>query len=455
MTYTTGQECQLKGKLADFIVKRPKDDSLIVPMEVEEELSDPWTLFTNGSSCVDGSGAGLILTNLEGTKFTYTLRFGFDATNNEVEYEALIAGLRIAEQIGISNLQTHVALGGQLSQRVLHSQRISFAHLTKQVLVEVLKEKSINEAEVLTILEEEGDIWMTPIYEYLTEETRLMEKKKARTVRLKSRRPLQANYVMRGIHDGSCSMHAGPRTINGEAQLHALVDGKEIIIIESSVRRDLRLADEEGVDCLPNSTIFKQLTLMGKPKRKDTQVPHPSDPIENVPDEALHEELGGGPWCQETMGDTTTQTRFKSVSKHFNDSLSVRGNTLRSDEDSLKLDELMALCTTLQNKVLVLEQTMNTQHNEMASLKKRSRSLKRRIDEEITLDNVHDEVVEVINTAKLIIDVAQDSAAGDIVEHVKPMKRKDQIKLDEEAALKLQAAFDEEERIAKERERES
>ncbi|GKB76713.1 retrovirus-related pol polyprotein from transposon TNT 1-94 [Tanacetum coccineum] len=53
------------------------------------------------------------------------------------------------------------------------------------------------------------------------------------------------------------------KTINEEAQLHALVDGKKIIITESSVRRDLQLADEEGVDCLPNSTIFEQLALMG------------------------------------------------------------------------------------------------------------------------------------------------------------------------------------------------
>ncbi|GJT02978.1 ribonuclease H-like domain-containing protein [Tanacetum coccineum] len=58
------------------------------------------------------------------------------------------------------------------------------------------------------------------------------------------------------------------KTINGEEQLHALVDGKKIIITESSVRRDLQLADEEGVDCLPNSTIFEQLTLMG-PKTTD------------------------------------------------------------------------------------------------------------------------------------------------------------------------------------------
>ncbi|GJX61007.1 hypothetical protein Tco_0293907 [Tanacetum coccineum] len=53
------------------------------------------------------------------------------------------------------------------------------------------------------------------------------------------------------------------KTINGGVQLDALIDGKKIIITESSVRRDLQLADEEGVDCLPNATIFEQLTLIG------------------------------------------------------------------------------------------------------------------------------------------------------------------------------------------------
>nr|GFC25662.1 hypothetical protein [Tanacetum cinerariifolium] len=49
------------------------------------------------------------------------------------------------------------------------------------------------------------------------------------------------------------------KTINEEAQLHARVDGKKIIIIEAIIRRDLQLTDEEGVECLPNSTIFEQL----------------------------------------------------------------------------------------------------------------------------------------------------------------------------------------------------
>ncbi|GKE46761.1 hypothetical protein Tco_1478019, partial [Tanacetum coccineum] len=52
------------------------------------------------------------------------------------------------------------------------------------------------------------------------------------------------------------------KTVNEEVQLQALVDGKKVIITESTVRRDLHLEDVEGVDCLPNATIFKQLTLM-------------------------------------------------------------------------------------------------------------------------------------------------------------------------------------------------
>ncbi|GKD91972.1 reverse transcriptase domain-containing protein, partial [Tanacetum coccineum] len=99
----------IKGQiLADFIVERPEEESPDTLMGEEEELPEPWILFTDGSSCTDGSGAGLILTNPEGMEFTYALRFRFDATNNEAEYEALIAGLKIAEQMGVKNLQANV-----------------------------------------------------------------------------------------------------------------------------------------------------------------------------------------------------------------------------------------------------------------------------------------------------------------------------------------------------------
>ncbi|GKE63634.1 hypothetical protein Tco_1514001 [Tanacetum coccineum] len=56
------------------------------------------------------------------------------------------------------------------------------------------------------------------------------------------------------------------KTVNGEVQLQAIVDEKKIIITKSTVRRDFQLEDAEGVDCLPNSTIFEHLTLMGYEK---------------------------------------------------------------------------------------------------------------------------------------------------------------------------------------------
>ncbi|GKF21881.1 hypothetical protein Tco_0070519 [Tanacetum coccineum] len=73
------------------------------------------------------------------------------------------------------------------------------------------------------------------------------------------------------------------KIVIGKVQLQALVDGKKIIIIESTVRRDLQLEDAEGVDCLPNATIFEQLALMGYEQS--------SGPTNHVADEAIYKEL--------------------------------------------------------------------------------------------------------------------------------------------------------------------
>ncbi|GJV62177.1 retrovirus-related pol polyprotein from transposon TNT 1-94 [Tanacetum coccineum] len=139
----------------------------------------------------------------------------------------------------------------------------------------------------------------------------------------------------------------------------------------------------------------------------------------------------GGPGCQETMGDTIAQTRFESVSLHYNDSMLARGNTLRSDEDRLKLDELMALCTTLQNRVLDLEKRKTSQHNEIFSLKMRVKKLEKKdslgedaskqgkidaidVDEEITLANVHD--VNAFADEEMF--VAEQEVAKEVVEDI-------------------------------------
>nr|GEW02621.1 reverse transcriptase domain-containing protein [Tanacetum cinerariifolium] len=59
----------------------------------------------------------------------------------------------------------------------------SFAHLSKQVVVEELKEKSISEVEILAVVEEEGDTWMTPLFKYLMAGTLPTDVKKARAIK--------------------------------------------------------------------------------------------------------------------------------------------------------------------------------------------------------------------------------------------------------------------------------
>ncbi|GJX44246.1 hypothetical protein Tco_0260922 [Tanacetum coccineum] len=59
---------------------------------------------------------------------------------------------------------------------------------------------------------------------------------------------------------------AKTKTINNETQIHAKVEGKTIVISETSVRRDLQFDDEDGIACLTNTEIFENLQLMGYEK---------------------------------------------------------------------------------------------------------------------------------------------------------------------------------------------
>nr|GEV61770.1 hypothetical protein [Tanacetum cinerariifolium] len=126
----------VKGQiLADFIVERPEEDSPDTLMEVEEELPEPWILKVPRSE------------------------------NKKTDALSKIAST-------------------------------SFAHLSKQVLVEELKEKSISEVEILVVVEEEGDTWTTSIFEYLAEETLPADVRKARAVRRKSWRFVVLNGIL-------------------------------------------------------------------------------------------------------------------------------------------------------------------------------------------------------------------------------------------------------------------
>ncbi|GJZ32821.1 reverse transcriptase domain-containing protein, partial [Tanacetum coccineum] len=217
----------VKGQiLADFLVEKSNEAS--PDTSVVETPQDPWILFTDESSCVDGSGAGLILTSPEGMEFTYALSPAKE--ENMIKYlekaKSLVSGFA---NFSISQVPRSKNKKADALSKITST---SFAHLSKQDLVEVLKEKSIQEREVATVVEEDRPTWMTPIMEYLKDGTLPDDRKEASKLRIKARQyellegvlyrrsflkpwlryvgPLQADYVLCEIHEGSCSMHAGP-----------------------------------------------------------------------------------------------------------------------------------------------------------------------------------------------------------------------------------------------------
>jgi ribonuclease HI len=63
-----------------------------------------WTMFFDGSLMKTGAGAGLLFISPLGKHLRYVLRLHFPASNNVVEYEALVNGLHIAIELGVWRL---------------------------------------------------------------------------------------------------------------------------------------------------------------------------------------------------------------------------------------------------------------------------------------------------------------------------------------------------------------
>ncbi|GJS46862.1 retrovirus-related pol polyprotein from transposon TNT 1-94 [Tanacetum coccineum] len=213
------------------------------------------------------------------------------------------------------------------------------------------------------------------------------------------------------------------KTINGEVQLQALVDGKKVIITKEIVRRYLQLEDAEGVECLSNAINFEELTRMGS-KRKDTQIPQSSGPTYNDEDEAVNEEMddslvratttatglnaeqdrgninktqskatpnepsslgtssGGGPRRQDTTGDTIAQTRFENVSKTSSDPLLARENTNTTQAQEI---------TILKLRVKRLEKKGGSRTHKLKRLYKVGRSARVVSSDEASLGDHEDE----------------------------------------------------------------
>lgn len=78
--------------MADLLAKCSYQESSKAPKE-------DWELHTDGSSTTSGSGVGVFQVTLAGKTVDYAIKFQFKSTNNEVEYEAAIAGLNLYKSL--------------------------------------------------------------------------------------------------------------------------------------------------------------------------------------------------------------------------------------------------------------------------------------------------------------------------------------------------------------------
>ncbi|XP_020422651.1 uncharacterized protein LOC109949950 [Prunus persica] len=251
------------------------------PTEGNLDLTQPlWTLFVDGSSNAQGCGAGLVLISPDKVALEYALRFKFQASNNEAEYEALIAGLRLAKEMDARQIQIFSD-----SQLVVHQVNQDFtakdpsmtaylqharhllatfhAHSLKQVPrsenshanalarlasaleqglgrhihIEFLAQPSTQAPLICTI--DHSPTWMDPILQFLQNQTLPANPAEARRVRHRSARyliingslykrgfslpylrcltPEEGHYVLREIHEGICGNHSGARSLSHKA----------------------------------------------------------------------------------------------------------------------------------------------------------------------------------------------------------------------------------------------
>ncbi|XP_057758227.1 uncharacterized protein LOC130978282 [Arachis stenosperma] len=83
--------------LADFIAE-------MTPTKLTPE---PWKLHVDGSSNSTHGGAGIILENQNGITIEQSIRYDFPVSNNQAEYEALLAGLNLAREVGAKLLEVN------------------------------------------------------------------------------------------------------------------------------------------------------------------------------------------------------------------------------------------------------------------------------------------------------------------------------------------------------------
>ncbi|XP_071924104.1 uncharacterized protein [Coffea arabica] len=250
--------------------------------ETADRTEPTWTLYVDGASSKEGCGAGLLLISPTGEELPYALRFDFRASNNESEYEALIAGMGMARKLGASSLKvysdsqlivnqvwgSYEVKEGTLRKYVAKTHELkglfeqfmleqiprslnkradalsklastSVGTLRREIVVEIVRSRAYDQ--VSTAVIQVVSSWMDPIVRYLAQGELPPSRIEARKILLKSQRytlvqgvlyrksylqpwlrcmtPEEGSYVLRELHEGICGNHVGSRVLAKKGML--------------------------------------------------------------------------------------------------------------------------------------------------------------------------------------------------------------------------------------------
>ncbi|VFQ60871.1 unnamed protein product [Cuscuta campestris] len=269
----------LSSEWREFVSKEEPSPAL--------ETDDWWTVFTDGSSAAKNSGGGVVVIAPEGFRAYYSVRFGFKASNNEAEYEALLCGLRVAVGMNATKLRikcdSKLVVGHVSGEFEAKDERMkkyrdtalellkSFTaysveqipraenaeadilsklssntpeHIRRMANVEELSKPNIHAFPVAMICAQPRD-WTDDIVAFLKDGTLPNEAVKAKLVRtrapgytlegeklykqayngtlLRCLRPGEAKQVMEEVHAGICSAHQGAYAVSRKITLQGFL----------------------------------------------------------------------------------------------------------------------------------------------------------------------------------------------------------------------------------------
>ncbi|XP_050876397.1 uncharacterized protein LOC127080113 [Lathyrus oleraceus] len=285
--------------LADFVAE-------MTHCPTPAESAHKWTIFVDGASSTSGSGAGIILENEEGILIEVSLALAFPTSNNQAEYEAFLAGLRLAEDLGAKevkistdsqlvasqvrgeyrakndNLLEYLSLVKEKLDRFekWEVQHIPREHNTradvlsklastrkkggnKSVIQEILPRPSIDKLPPPLEVNAIGDAhcWMTPIYNYLTRDELPADPKEATTVK---RRACSLGEAKRAwveeLHSVLWAYRTTPHSTTGETPFRLTYGTEAVIPVE--IRAPTRRTEEPLDEEMNDETLRAELDLV-------------------------------------------------------------------------------------------------------------------------------------------------------------------------------------------------